>query len=306
MPPRILGRGLRVVRLFDPWSSPYCTCPLKFTLNPYTGCGHGCLYCYARSYIRGFSRPRPKARLLRDLLHDLRLLPKGALIELSASSDPYTPPEAVLGLTRKALKYIASRGFRILVVTKSDLVVRDADILSEAEASVAITITTLDESLARKLEPGAPPPTARVEAVEKLSRLGIPVTVRLDPIIPYVNDSWESIEEVVARVAEAGALQITTSTYKARPDSLRMLSEAFPDEGAKLRELYTGKGVKTHGYYYLPSELRLRYILMVREAAFKYGLAFASCREGFKFLNTPGIHCDGSLYAYLRRREERK
>ncbi len=227
-------------------------------------------------------------------------------MELSASSDPYTPPEAVLGLTRKALRYIASRGFRILVVTKSDLVVRDADILLGAEASVAITITTLDESLARKLEPGAPSPTARVEAVKKLSRLGIPVTVRLDPIIPYVNDSKESIEEVVARVAEAGALQITTSTYKARPDSLRMLSEAFPDEGAKLRELYIGKGVKTHGYYYLPPELRLRYILMVRETAFKYGLAFASCREGFKLLNTPGIHCDGSLYAYLRGHEERK
>jgi len=303
MSPRIFGRGLRVVRLFDPWGSPYCTCPLKFTLNPYTGCGHGCLYCYARSYIRDFSRPRPKSRLLKDLLHDLRLLPKDALIELSASSDPYTPPEASMGLTRKVLKYIASKDFRILIVTKSNLVVRDADILLGARTSVAITITTPDESLARKLEPGAPPPAARVEAVEKLSRLGIPVTVRLDPIIPYVNDSKESIEEVVARVAEAGALQITTSTYKARPDSLRMLSEAFPDEGTKLRELYIGKGIKTHGYYYLPSELRLRYILIVREAAFKYGLAFASCREGFKFLNTPGIHCDGSLYTYLRGRE---
>ena len=295
-----------MVRLFDPWGSPYCTCPLKFTLNPYTGCGHGCLYCYARSYIRDFNRPRPKARLLRDLLHDLRLLPRGALIELSASSDPYTPPEAYVGLTRKVLEHIASRGFRILVVTKSDLIVRDADILLRAEASVAITITTLDESLAKKLEPGAPPPSARVRVVEKLSRLGIPVTVRLDPIIPYVNDSRESIEEVVVRVAEAGALQITTSTYKARLDSLRMLSEAFPDEGAKLRKLYIGKGVKTHGYYYLPKELRLRYVLTVRETALKHGLAFASCREGFKFLNTPGIHCDGSLYAYLRKREERK
>jgi len=296
----VLPKGLRVVRLFDPWGSPYCTCPIKFTLNPYTGCGHGCLYCYARSYIRGFEKPHPKRGLMRNLLHDLRLVPKNSLIELSASSDPYTPPEARLGITRRVLRAIASRGFKILIVTKSNLITRDVDILSTSRSSVAITITTLDHELARRLEPGAPPPSARLEAIKKLTDAGIPVTVRLDPIIPYLNDSIGSISDVVAAASEAGALQITTSTYKARPDSLKRLCEAFPEICGRLRRLYVAHGVRTHGYRYLPTAMRLRYILTVREVALKHGLAFASCREGFRSLNTPGIHCDGSLYAYLR------
>ncbi len=295
-----LAKGLRVIRLFDPWSSPYCTCPLKFTLNPYTGCGHRCLYCYARSYVRDFGKPRPKRNLLQDVLHDLVRVPRHSLVELSASSDPYTPPEARLGLTRAVLKAIASRGFKILVVTKSDLITRDIDILSSSNSSVAITITTLDPSLAKRLEPGAPPPSARLKAIRELKEAGVPVTLRLDPIIPYINDSTRSIEEVIAEAVEAGALQVTTSTYKARPDSLRRLCKAFPEDCSRLRRLYLGYGVRLHGYRYLPSRMRLNYILRVRDVAYRYGLAFASCREGFKHLNTPGIYCDGSTYAYLK------
>ncbi len=289
-------RGLRVIREFDPWRSRLCTCPHKFTLNPYTGCAHGCIYCYARSYIKDFSRPRPKKNLLVNVLHDLDRLPKGALISMSESSDPYTPPEETLGLTRKVIKAILARGFRLLLVTKSDLVTRDTDLLKDGGVAVSITITTLKDELAKKIEPGAPPPSQRVKAVERLSRSSIPVTVRIDPIIPRVNDGLDDLRELIDAVADAGVKQVTTSTYKARWDSLARLSKVFPHLKDWFYSTYISKGEKVGGYFYLPREIRLRYMLTVMKLALDKGLAFATCREGLSFLNTPGIYCDGSTY----------
>ncbi len=297
-------KGLRVIREFDPWGSPLCTCPHKFTLNPYTGCGHHCLYCYARSYIPGFDRPRPKKDLLRRVRHDVAVLPKGSLISVAESSDPYTPPERVLGLTREVLKILVGAGHRVLVVTKSDLVTRDADIL-RGGAAVSITITTLDDEVAAKIEPGAPPPSRRIRAVEELSRRGVPVSVRIDPIIPYINDDPVMLERLVKEVAEAGALQVITSTYKARWDSLARFRRALPDTGEALARLYRGIGEKVGGYLYLPREVRVRMLMPVWRAALRHGLAFSTCREGIPILNTPGIYCDGSTWAYLAEKGER-
>ncbi len=297
-------RGLKVIREFDPWGSPLCTCPHKFTLNPYTGCGHHCIYCYARSYIPGFDRPRPKKDLLRRVRHDAAVLPKGSLISVAESSDPYTPPEKVLGLTREVLKILVGAGHRVLVVTKSELVVRDADIL-KGRAAVAITITTLEDDVAAKIEPGAPPPSRRIRAVEELSRRGVPVSVRIDPIIPYINDDQPMLERLVREVAEAGALQVITSTYKARWDSLARFRRALPDVGERLVRLYRGIGEKVGGYLYLPREVRVRMLMPVWREALRQGLAFSTCREGLPTLNTPGIYCDGSTWAYLADTGER-
>ncbi len=291
-------KGLKLIREFDPWRSKLCTCPQKFTLNPYTGCAHGCLYCYARSYIKDFTKVRLKEGLMRKVLSDLSKLPRGALISMSESSDPYTPPEHRLGMTRKVIHAILLRGFRLLIVTKSDLVVRDSDLLSKGGAAVSITITTLNDELAKKLEPGAPPPSKRIEAVEALSSKDVPVTVRVDPIIPFINDDQPSLAALVKEVANAGATQITTSTYKARWDSLARLAKAFPNLKKKLYTIYVQRGVKIGGYFYLPPEVRLRYLIAVREAALREGLSFATCREGFPHLHTPGIYCDGSTYAF--------
>ncbi len=96
--------SLSVVRPFDPWQNPLCTCPFKYGLNPYTGCGHGCLYCYITSYIPNAFNPRPKEGLLEKVRRDLEKIPRGAVVALSNSSDPYTPPEAQLGLTRRVLQ----------------------------------------------------------------------------------------------------------------------------------------------------------------------------------------------------------
>ncbi|MEM2823473.1 MAG: radical SAM protein, partial [Thermofilaceae archaeon] len=92
---------------FDPWrATSLCTCPFKYTVNPYTGCAHGCLYCYASSYIRRFFEPRPKADFIKVVARDLRRVPAGSLINISSSSDPYGPLEAEYGYTRSLLELI--------------------------------------------------------------------------------------------------------------------------------------------------------------------------------------------------------
>ncbi len=288
--------SLSVVRPFDPWGNPLCTCPFKYGLNPYTGCGHGCLYCYITSYIPDAFNPRPKEDLLDKVRRDLEKIPKGAVVSLSNSSDPYTPPEARLGLTRRVLQMLLERGYKVLIVTKSPLVLRDLDIFQRHRGRVAvqITITTLREELASVLEPRAPLPAGRLDAVRRLSEAGVPVTVRLDPLIPLLNDDVDNIEEVVSKAAEAGAKHLVASTYKAKRDNFARLAKAFPDKALTWRRMYFQEGQYFHGQWYAPREYRRRILALVAEYARRHGLQFNICREEFADLNTPGAHCDGS------------
>jgi len=295
-----LGRGsLRVIRCFDPWKSPLCTCPSKYSLNPYTGCAHGCLYCYARTYIGDFDRPRPKRSLIQDVLKDVGRVPRRAIISVSDSSDPYTPPENRLGLTRRVLKLLLSNHYMVLVNTKSDLVVRDADVMRNSNVVVAMTVTTDDDELARRLEPHAPPPSERVKALNELSSAGIPTVVRVDPIIPFINDDESMLKRLVRRLANVGVAQIVTSTLKIRGDILTRLCRGFPEVADNLRKLYAA-GERFGSYVYLPRDIRLKYVMTLKVLAESEGLAFSSCREGFNYLSTPGIYCDGSTYLYNR------
>jgi len=288
------------VRPFDPWrATSLCTCPFKYTVNPYTGCSHGCLYCYASSYIRDFFKPRPKENYLDVVRRDLRRLPEGSIVNISSSSDPYQPLEGKYMYTRRTLEMLIGR-FTAEVVTKSDLVVRDIDLLSGMSSVVSITITTLDSSLAQRLEPGAPSPQRRVKAVELLSREGVPVVVRLDPLIPGLNDSSESIAEVVEAAASAGARHVVSSTYKVKPDNLRRMTEAFPEIIPRLRDLYFERGERLHGYLYAEENYRREVLATVKSEAERRGLTFATCREGLVALNTPGVSCDGTHLARRR------
>lgn len=285
-----------VVKPFDPWKSPLCTCPPKYVVHPYTGCGHRCLYCYASSYIKNFYCPRPKKFSEIAFIRSLGGIPPGSIVELSTSSDPYSPPEGELKLTRKVITRILASGHKLLITTKSSLVVRDLDILTKYrdKVAVAVTITTLSQEIASVVEPGAPSPTERFKAIRKLSRAGVPTLVRLDPIIPLVNDNEADIYRLVTEASKAGAVQITSSTYKARPDSLYRLSRAFPQVADELRSIYKD-GERIGGYLYMDRKKRLEYMKIVREAALAAGLAFHTCREGFPELSSKGFSCDGSL-----------
>jgi len=272
---------------FDPWNSELCTCPDKLTLNPYTGCDHLCLYCYASSYIPRFHDCRPKKDLISRLKKEAIRL-KGELVSISNSSDPYPHLEQTLGLTRKCLKTLAESSCRLQIITKSDLVVRDIDILRRVPSMVSVTILSDDDELSMKLEPGAPVSSKRLDAVETLVNAGIPVTVRIDPVIPFLNDDLVGLVEVIANL---GVQQITSSTYKVKPDNWKRFSQIFPEVAEKLRGLYLEKGVIVGRSTYLPVELRLNLMKRVKELAEKNTLKFGCCREGFR-LNSAA--CDGS------------
>ena len=278
-----------ILNPFDPWKSRLCTCPSKLSLNPYTGCPHGCLYCYASSYIPNFRTCRPKTDLPRRLAREAARVPQGRLVAMSNSSDPYPPMEEKLCLSRSCLEILRARGLAVQVVTKSCLVARDAQLLAGMRACVAITLTTLDDSISRSLESGASLPGQRLKAMEKLAALGVPVSARIDPIIPGINDA--EIDDLVSAVSRAGALHITSSTYKARPGGLKRIMNAFPEQGAALQRLFAG-GEMMAGSLYLPAELRRGLMERIAASAEVEALTFSSCREGSE--PAPGINCDGS------------
>ncbi|MHB8118829.1 MAG: SPL family radical SAM protein [Methanothrix sp.] len=278
-----------ILRSFDPWKSQLCTCPAKLSLNPYTGCPHGCLYCYASSYIPRFAECRPKADLLKRLARESSKIRPVTLVAMSNSSDPYPPQEKEMRLSRGCLQILKERGLCVQVVTKSHLVARDAELLADMSACVAITVTTLNDSICRRLEPGAPLPAKRLDAMTELVERGVAVSARIDPIIPGINDA--EIEQLVVAVSRAGAGHITSSTYKARPGNMNKIISAFPQEGATLERLFA-RGGKIAGSSYLPADTRRDLMQRVKESAQREGVTFSSCREGLASVS--GINCDGS------------
>jgi DNA repair photolyase len=275
------------IGLFDPWGDSYCTCPRKYSLNPYTGCEHACIYCYITAYIpRAFSA-RVKKNLLAEVRRQRAKLDPRLHISISNSSDPYTPMERRFKRTRECLKLL--RDFKIMIITKSDLVTRDIDLLRDMRCCVSMTITTLDDSLAARLEPRAPGPERRLRALEKLLKNGISVSCRIDPVIPLVNDD---ASKLVKELSNMGVEHVVSSTFKARPDSWRRFSKAFPQEAKRLRSLYFKYGERHGNAWYLPRELRLRLMKELMEHCLAAGMSFATCREGFN-LGT-ARSCDGS------------
>jgi DNA repair photolyase len=207
-----------------------------------------------------------------------------------------TPPEDRVGLTRRVLQLILEREYRVVLITKSSLVLRDLDMLQKyrGRAVVQITITTLKSDLAAVLEPGAPRPSERLEAVRRTAAAGVPVSVRLDPLIPYINDDPENVESVISAAARAGASHVVVSTYKARRDNFARLARAFPDLASLWQRLYFIEGTYFHGQWYAPKSYRARVLGLAASAAEKYGVALTVCREGFAHLSAPGSRCDGS------------
>jgi DNA repair photolyase len=277
-----------VISRFDPWRSSLCTCPPKLTFNPYTGCDHACVYCYASSYIPRFADCRPKKGLPQSLQREAARL-KGETVSMANSSDPYPRLEAKAGLTRKCLAILAQSNCRIQVITKSSLVTRDADLLGKVPSTVAVTITTDDDAKAKLIEPHAPSATERLKTVETLIRKGIPVSVRVDPVIPFVNDNPKSL---IAALASMGVKHVTSSTYKIKRDNWQRFAAAMPETAEKLKPLYFSEGKKVGGYVLLPKAFRLKLMNAVRSLAVENGMKFGVCRENLSQLNT--APCDGS------------
>jgi len=279
---------MSLVTEFDPWRSTLCTCPPKLTFNPYTGCDHACIYCYASSYIPKFFNCRPKKDLMPRLKREATKL-KGETISIANSSDPYPNLEAKTCLTRNCLEILTNQDCKLQIITKSNLIVRDIDILKKVPSMVSLTITADNDDTAKLIEPYAPLASERLRAIETLVQKDIPTTVRLDPIIPFINDKPEILVETLASI---GIKHITCSTCKITSENWKRISIAKPKIAEKLRFLYFENGEKMGRHIYLPKGLRVKLLKTVRELAEKYDMRFGTCREGLSQLNT--ATCDGS------------
>jgi len=273
---------------FDPWHSSLCTCPRKLTFNPYTGCDHMCLYCYASAYIPRFFNCRPKKNLIQRLAKEAAKL-KGETLSISNSSDPYPNIEAKTQLTRQCLQVLTRQECKLQIITKSDLVTRDIDLLAKKPSMVSITVTTDNDKTARLIEPHAPPPSKRLKAAKTLIKQGIPATIRIDPIIPYLNDNPQSLIEAIAAT---GVKHVTSSTLKLTPQNWKQIKLAHPELAEKLEPLYFKNGEKTGHYTHLNRQTRFKLLNHIAQLASKHGLKFGTCREGLASLNT--VTCDGS------------
>jgi DNA repair photolyase len=222
------------------------------SINPYRGCEHGCSYCFARPThafqglssgldfeTRIFAKPNA-AELLERELSAPGYVPK--TIALGANTDPYQPVERDLRITRGILEVLDRANHPVGVVTKGGLVARDIDILSRMAdrqlAKVAVSVTTLDRALARRMEPRAASPARRIDTIRQLAAAGIPVTVLVAPIIPAINE--HEIEEILTECHRAGAREAGYVLLRLPHDLKDLmrdwLVEHYPD---KLRHVFS-------------------------------------------------------------------
>lgn len=182
-----------------------------YNMNIYRGCNHGCIYCDSRSAcygIQNFDEVCAKTDALRIIRDDLRRKNKAGVVATGAMSDPYNPYEQKHELTRHALELLSAYGFGAAIATKSDLVTRDIDVLREimrfSPVLVKVTLTTTDDTLASIIEPHAPSPSKRLEALHALSEAGIPTCVLLMPVLPFITDTEANLTAIVAHASAAG------------------------------------------------------------------------------------------------------
>ena len=188
-----------------------------YNMNIYRGCSHGCIYCDSRSDCyknTDFDRVKTKENALETIRNDLRRKAKPGVIGTGSMSDPYNPLEKELKLTRHSLELINAFGFGAAPVTKSDLIARDADVLQDIQTHspviVKFSISTADDELCRKLEPGVSVTSQRFEAMKVLSGHGIFCGVLMVPLLPFVNDTEENMLAVLRMAKEAGARFVYT------------------------------------------------------------------------------------------------
>ena len=264
--------------------------PFTWTVNPYRGCEFACKYCYAR-YTHEFMEMRDGVEFEQkiyvkqhtaDLLRrDLRRVKRGESIALGTATDPYQPAERRYEVTRGILEeFVRHRGLELGIVTKSNLIVRDLDLLREVSrnnvVSVHITVTTLNVELARILEPRAPRPDLRMETVREISEAGINVGVSCSPVLPGITDSPADLEALVREAAAAGARHVFANPLFLKPCSaavfLSFLEMHFPHLVDNYRRRYQDRS-------FLPPSYGKRISQLIARLRQKYGIKRADPRE---------------------------
>ncbi len=258
--------------------------PFTWTINPYRGCEFACKYCYAR-YTHEFMEMRDgidfeqkiyvKQHAAARLRNELHKVKAGEAIALGTATDPYQPAERRYEVTRGILEEFSRHtGFELGIVTKSNLVIRDLDLLIEVakgnRLSIHVTITTLNTELARILEPRAPRPDLRLDAVRALAEAGLRVGLSCSPVLPGITDSPADLEALVRAAAEAGADYVFANALFLKPCSaavfLPFLEANFPHLSGNYRERYQGRS-------FLPPAYGERLSKLITHLREKYGIA---------------------------------
>lgn len=229
---------------------------IDYNMNIYRGCSHGCIYCDSRSdcyHIEDFDRVRAKENALLIIRNDLRRKARNGVVGTGAMSDPYNPFEKELLMTRHALELIDAFNFGAAIATKSTMLLRDLDILQtireHSPVLCKVTITTADDALSKKIEPGVPVSSERFAMLESLNQAGIFSGILLMPVLPWLEDSEENILAIVRHAHESGARFI----YAAFGMTLRGNQRDW--YYARLEQLFPGQGLadryrRRYGYQY--------------------------------------------------------
>ena len=272
---------------------------LDYSINPYRGCEFGCKYCYAR-YTHEFMAPRetgPTSGLSAPeafervvfvkqnaawlVEQELKRVDRRMFLAIGTATDPYQPIERRARITRSILQVFArNEGFQLGIVTKSNLVVRDLDLLEAISAknslTVHITITTVDAGLARKLEPRAPRPDLRFAAVRRLRERGIATGVFCSPVMPGINDAPRQIDEMAKRAGDAGALFFSANPLFLKPCSREtyfgFIGQHFPELAPQYKRHF-GQAE------FLGPEYSRELSVTVKDACRRYGLRHRSDDE---------------------------
>jgi DNA repair photolyase len=265
--------------------------PFEYSFNPYRGCEHGCVYCYARpthEYL-GFSSgidfeskimvKENGPELLRKTFEKKDYVPK--FIMFSGDTDCYQPIERKLEITRNALKICLEYRNPVSILTKNSLILRDLDILSEMAkmnlVTTSLSITSLNKKLASKMEPRTTTPERKLQAIEKLSEAGIPVGVNVAPIIPGLND--EEIPEILKQSAKKGATYasyiLLRLPYSIKDLFINWLDGKFPERKEKiLNKIREMRGGKLN-----VSDFGKRFMVQGEQANTIRELFYISCRK---------------------------
>jgi len=257
--------------------------PFTWTINPYRGCEFACKYCYAR-YTHEFMEMRDgidfeqkiyaKQHAAELLRQELRKVKRGEEIAIGTATDPYQPIEKKLEITRAILQELARHsGLELGIVTKSAMVVRDIDLLKaiseQNHISVSFTVTTVNADLARILEPRAPRPDLRLEALRSLRDAGIRAGVICAPVLPGITDSPRQLEAVVNAAAGAKAVHIYANPLFLKPCSaavfLPFLKEHFPKLVPEYERRFKERA-------FLPAAYRKRISGLMAQLKEKYGI----------------------------------
>ena len=263
-------------------------------MNLYRGCTHGCIYCDSRSACyrmdHDFEDVEVKSNSLELLEKALRRKRERCMLACGSMSDPYMPLESELGMVRGALSLALRYGFGFTLITKSDLVLRDLDLLKaineKAKCVVQMTLTTQDEDLCRKLEPNVCTTGRRVEALKVLRDNGIPTIVWLCPILPFINDTEENIRGILGSCADAGVKGVIcfgmglTLREGSREHFYSRLDDVFPGMTERYRRSYGDS-------YVVPSPRNERLMALFHSFCEEHGMMHDN-DEIFRYLRDMG------------------